>query len=188
MGLAVHLRQLRLQFGLHGVNLFFQSIHGNVFFGLLLARFFTRRIIPHLMHECDGHFIQLPLYRADLFLIFRDDGTCNSHTDQKRNNRHNDRRPGQRGQLLIVPFRAEIHGNNPRHLAMRIQNGAVCAVEGAPRILIRRFICGRRTQAGLVQSLRIHDRRTEFPGILHRGIQAERKCSVAHIPNTVDVL
>ncbi len=189
IGLPVHLRDLRFQFRLHRVNLFFQIVNGSApaavlpLCGLPAS---LRRVLPHLVHQRAAQLVQLPLKGSDFFPVPRNDDVYDAPADQQGKHRHDDRGPGQGGQLPVVPFRAEVHADDPRHLVFGVENRGIRAVEGTPRVLIAFPVGGGGTLAGFEQSVRVYNRGSELARIVRR-IQPENKRSVSLVPYAVDV-
>lgn len=121
IGLAMHLRDLRFQLRLHGMYLSFQGVHGDGILSRILARggrFPACGRIAHLLHERSRQIVQLAVDGPEPPLAARDDGDHDRPTEQEGEQRHDDRRPGKGGQLLVVPLRAEVHRDDAGHLAL----------------------------------------------------------------------
>ena len=185
------LGDLGAQLSLHGLDPPFQIIHGCCIVTAVWRRHtlaFRFRTAAHFLHQGAGQLIELPMDQAQPSFISRDNGGHDPAPNQKRKDRHNDRRPGEGGQLPVIPFSAKVYGDNASHLAPGVKNRAVRTVEFPPGVLIVFIIRRGSSLARLIKRVCIHDRGTEFTRILHRGIQPKREGSVPHVPDTIDIL
>ena len=135
-----------------------------------------------LRHLC--HMLQWIYKNPDLEIA---ENTGGDQRQRKHQNIEQRRRDGLSSDLLLDPGDAEVAGDDPGHISIRPEYGAVGAVKPSPRIRIGLFANRGNALAGRIKSIRIIDLLAELGVVLLRRIHGKGKDTVSLIPDPIDI-
>ena len=117
IGLHVHLCDLGLELVLHDLDMLAQRIDGG---GAVISRkrFLIERRAAHLLHKDGLQLVELSMDGLDPLLAPGDDGGHDGAAYKQGQQRYDNNRPVEHGELFIIPRRVKVHGDHSGHLAI----------------------------------------------------------------------